>query len=270
MTTNRLQVLVVGDPSRPEFRDVLPALQSGAMVTAERQLADAASAPDLCILLASVPGEFTSATLQAQLDRWPLTRFIAVAGPLCEGEPRTGHPWPGQTRLYWHEIPGWWALQCARLQDDKSPEWTLPRTSREEDVLRQCAPIRWPVLTGVIGIATSHVESGGTLLAMLREAHLNGCQLRRRTTVDVAGLQAILWDDDDPSDEWHERIAALRDQCPEVPLVALRNFPRIEDRDWLESHWGAPCAVAAKPYDVDVLLSTLALVCGTVRATPLT
>lgn len=271
MTANTLQILVVGDRSRPEFRDVLPSLRDGAIVTTRRNLAEADAAPDLCVLLSSVPGEFSPAALQSQLARWPLVRFVSVAGQLCEGEPRTGQPWPGQVRLYWHEFPGWWALQCARLKNGDTPEWALPRTSREDDVLRQCAPICWPELTGLIGVAASRGDgASGTLLAILREAGLNGCHLQQRARREVAGLQAILWDDDDPSDAWHGRLLALRDQWPGPPIVVLRNFPRVADRDWLESHLGAPGAVAAKPYDVDVLLATLALVMNAHRAAPLT
>lgn len=258
MLERPLQMLVVGDHACAEFRDVVPALRSAGNIDLRRTLTSLAAAPDLCVLLQSHPGEFAASELEAQLQRWPLARFISIAGSLCEGEPRTGRPWPGQCRVYWHAFPGWWALQSARMRQGDVPEWALPRTSREDDSLRLGTPVRWPSLNGVIGVAASHGDrAGGTLLAMLRQVGLNACSLERQTPRGIAGLQAILWDDD-PAGGWRERALELQDRWPAVPLVALRNFPRVDDRDWLETHWHARCAVAAKPFDFDVLLASLA------------
>jgi hypothetical protein len=255
-----LRVLIVGDTTRGEFRDVLPALRASAQVDLQASLTTALAAPDLCVLLQATPGEFSTDELEAQLLRWPLARFVAVAGTLCEGEPRTGRPWPGLVRVYWHEFPAWWALQRARVRQGETPEWGLPRTSREDDVLRQESAVAWPGLVGVVGIVAS--RSNGTasgLMALVRAAGLNGCLLPEGRG-EVADLQVVLWDDDDPSGDWRARILQVRHQWPGVPMVALKNFPRVQDRDWLEAEYGAPCALLAKPYEVDVLLTAMALV----------
>lgn len=252
-------MLAVGDAERPEFRDVLPALRRLGNVETSRTLNPSTAAPDLCFLLQATPGEFSSETLEAMLLRWPLTRFITIAGSLCEGEPRTGRPWQGQTRLYWHEFPAWWSLQLARLQVGAAAAWALPRTSREDDVVRHSARVGWPALQGLVGVVANDFDAGGHL-ATLRDAGLNGCRLTLKTRREIAGLQLIVWDDDDPTHDWRSRLLAFHQLWPSVPMVVLLNFPRVADRDWLEAEVKAPAMLLAKPFDLDAFVATLVLV----------
>ncbi len=254
-----ITILLIGDRKRAEFRD------ARRIVEAERAsffptLAEAAqhTAPDVCILLQSTAGEFGVTDLEAALRRWPLTRFITIAGSLGEGEPRTGAPWGGQSRIYWHAFPGWWRLQQARVARGHAPEWALPRTSGEEHALLQLPTVTWPELTGPIGIASARRSAAQALLLdALRATGLSGVWLPNDERIEVVGLQAIVWDDDDPDGHWRADLLQLRQRWPGVPLLALRNFPRVDDRDWLEERFERT-AVMAKPYDLEVLLATLA------------
>lgn len=269
-----MAIYAVGDLQRPEFHGLAPLLGTHAAVAEFAdlgQLARATAAPDLCVLFQSVPNAISSRQLESLLSRWPLARFVTVAGPLCEGEPRTGRPWPGQLRVYWHEFPGWWSLQVARVAAGQCPEWGLPRTSREDDLLRGAQPTPWLRNEGLIGVAAnSWNESSRLLLDIVRDAGLNGCRLSLNDRTQVAGLRAILWDDNDPAGNWRATFDRLHARWPGTPIVALLNFPRVEDRALVRNAVGdyPGGAILAKPYDLDTLLSTLAAlprVTGTMR-----
>lgn len=267
-----MTMLAIGDADRAEFRDVVPSLRAHATVASVHSLMDVAQVndpPNVCLLLQAVPGEYSARDLESLLSRWPLTRFVTVAGALCEGETRTGRPWPGQLRIYWHEFPGWWSLQVARLAAGQCPEWGWPRTSREDDLLRHAPPFELPRIDGLIGVAASRWNDAARLLLdIVRDAGLNGCRLSVDDRTQVAGLRAVLWDDDDPVGAWRVDFDRLRDCWPGTPIVALLNYPRCEDRTLVENAEGAypGGAIVAKPYDIDTLLSTLVLVTNRARS----
>src|SRR5262245_46214259 len=80
----------------------------GVEVFTESQVADVKdsrpqSDPDLILLVASRPGRFSAAEVEALHRRAPLARLVALLGTWCEGEVRSGHPWPGVNRIYAHQ-----------------------------------------------------------------------------------------------------------------------------------------------------------------------
>jgi hypothetical protein len=261
-TAAPIVVFVIGDDHRPEFRDILPVLRGSAAVTGYaslEQAREADGAPELCVLLQSVPGEYAPCDLESLSVRWPLTRFLTIAGPLCEGEPRTGAPWPGQLRVYWHALPGWWSLQMARLADGECAAWQLPRTSREDDLLRAATSFTPRPLNGTVGVAAEHSQEAARLLvSLLRSAGIDAILLNAEADVAQEELLAVVWDDDDPEGRWRDRFAKWCAKWPVTPIVALLNFPRPEDRSFVEASVanGAFGSVVAKPFEVDALLAT--------------
>jgi hypothetical protein len=265
MMRDAASILLVGDTAHAEFSYVPHALTWHGAVRHAKNLADLdRDPPQLCFLLQRYPGEFPAHELDSLLRRWPLTRFVTVAGSLCEGEPRSGQPWAGQVRIYWHEFPGWWALQRKRIVEGQAAEWALPRTSREEDVVRNVGDVQWQGLDGLIGVVASR-RSGAAhcLLDVLRMANLAGVLLPGDHSTMVTGLRCLLWDDADPDGKWRDELRALSHAWSGVPILALMNYPRVADREWLEEQFEVGAAVLGKPYDVDVLLATLACVAAT-------
>ena len=62
----------------------------------------------------------------------PLARIVGLLGSWCEGEVRSGRPWPGAMRIYWHQWPGRWHAELDRLRG-ACPIWGLPLTAGDED-----------------------------------------------------------------------------------------------------------------------------------------
>jgi hypothetical protein len=95
------------------------------------------SDPDAVLLVQSRPGQISRPQVERLYAHLPLTRLIGLAGPWCEGELRTGRPWPGVVRVPWRDwrwrLPRELGLNgTSRLLSDG-----LPRTATETDRLQQ-------------------------------------------------------------------------------------------------------------------------------------
>lgn len=137
--TRRKHVWLVGEPSRHEFQMITTWLSQNAELRVFRSPRAAAEdgnagasrdnvAPDVIILAQSRPGQWRSSEIESLHRIWPLARLAALVGSWCEGELRTGRPWSGVPRIYWHEF----LLRIAPLlagEDDGGAGWSLPRTA---------------------------------------------------------------------------------------------------------------------------------------------
>ena len=106
-----IEILVLGDMRRAEFRAAQRALDATGRVNAVSGAAAAEAAlqrlevrPELIVIAQSYPGEFTAAQVDRLRRHAPLARVVALLGSWCEGELRTGRPWPGAIRLYRHQV----------------------------------------------------------------------------------------------------------------------------------------------------------------------
>ena len=112
-----LSILLLGDTDRAEFQDAWPRLGSWGAVWAFTEIAAATAAlaagkivPDVIVVVQAFPGQFSHAMVDRLRRAAPLARLIGLLGSWCEGETRTGSPWPGAVRTYWHQ----WAIRCDR------------------------------------------------------------------------------------------------------------------------------------------------------------
>ena len=115
-------VWMLGDWEQAEFLPAVVYLRTNVNLS----LTPSANDPDLILLVASRPGRFSAAEVESLHRRAPLARLIALLGSWCEGEVRSGHPWPGVTRIYAHQ----WQARLPR-----ELETWQPRTATEIDRL---------------------------------------------------------------------------------------------------------------------------------------
>jgi hypothetical protein len=184
--------------------------------------------PELILLVAHWPGQFSRADVERLRRLAPLARIWGIMGTWCEGEQRSGRPWPGAVRVYAHQAE-------ARLEwltdraGNQPPLWSLPVTAGEEERLLALAERPLARRQGSI------VVYGRSLPAL--EALAEACSLRGYETVlqwsespvEHPGAKAWLWD------AWpHEladspRLARLLAAAGAAPLLAVAGFPRPED-----------------------------------------
>jgi len=108
-------VLLIGDTSRAEFQEARATLAATSQLVEARDTATAGAllargqvVPELIVLAQAYPGQFSEAEVKRLWRLAPLGRVIGLLGSWCEGESRSGRPWPGGIRLYWHQWPARW------------------------------------------------------------------------------------------------------------------------------------------------------------------
>src|SRR5262245_51191431 len=71
--------------------------------------------PELIVLTQSRPGEVSCEAVDRLRSAAPLSRLVGLLGSWCEGEVRSGHPWPAVERVYWHQWPAWLVREMRQL-----------------------------------------------------------------------------------------------------------------------------------------------------------
>ncbi|MDD4270865.1 MAG: hypothetical protein GXY25_20520 [Pirellulaceae bacterium] len=248
----QLAMLCLGDLSRPEFGGARQALESWGRVVAA---ADASAGiallereslvPDVVVVVQSYPDEFSESQIAPIRSAAPLARMVALLGPWCEGETRTGRPWPGAVRVFWHQ----WVSHCdrelGRLLAGGASVWSLPPTAGEEE--------RCLVLAGGFDANGAGLVDIVTWQHDLYELLADGCRRRGHSArwlrppddlpLDSPGL--ILFD---AAGRMDEEIAVLRRLRSDwhAAVIVLADFPRCRERDRFLA--AGARAVVAKPF----------------------
>lgn len=236
-------VRVVGNAQHPDFRDAMALLRKTALVVRGESMP-----PEVVVIVQARPNEFPRSELEQLQRRWPLAGIVTVCGSWCEGEIRTGRPWPGVRRLYWYEFPAWWTQQIRLRSEGGCPEWLWPVA----DVFRS-APIRnakierstangnsLPLATeqpcaGVIVLSTQYFSTADALGDLLTAAGFATVWRRPgRALPVVRGAAVGIWDggqlDDDEANDLREFCRSLERES--TPVVALLDFPRRDRVDF--------------------------------------
>ena len=140
----QITTLLVGDCERGEFREACEAMRSQSLVVAVPDMDQAARAlasgdllPEVIVIAQARPGEFTADQVDRLRRLSPLARVLGLLGSWCEGEVRTGHPWPGVVRVYWYDWLPWWKQALEKVRKGECPAWGLPVTANDRDRLLQ-------------------------------------------------------------------------------------------------------------------------------------
>jgi CheY-like chemotaxis protein len=257
-----LSILLLGDTDRTEFQDARLCLDDRGVVHGFSRVALAAAAlvegeivPDVIVVAQAFPGQFSHQAVDRLRRLAPLARVIGLLGSWCEGEMRTGSPWPGAVRTYWHQ----WAIRCdrelRRLAKGECCSWALPPTATEEERLLADTAERWPQRHGLVVICARSREMAEWLSAACRSRGFATVWQRPPITARVDGAVAAIFDGtllrEDQTSDLHRLAAALRP----APVLALLAFPRAEDRRRALSAGAA--VVVSKPVAVDDLFGEL-------------
>jgi DNA-binding NarL/FixJ family response regulator len=251
-------ILLIGDMDRTEFREAQACLARGGTVrgiaeidVAAAMLAEGSVVPDVIVVAQSFPGQFSHRAIDRLRRLAPLARVVGLMGSWCEGEMRSGLPWPGTARTYWHQ----WAARCGRklqrLAQGANCSWALPPTATEEERLLADTAEQWPSRQGLVVIGTRLRETAEWLSAACLSRGLATVWRRASTAARVEGARAAIFDGTDLSPEECGDLRHLAASLHPAPVVALLAFPRVEDRRRALSAGAA--AVLSKPLAVDDL-----------------
>lgn len=228
--------LWVGDMAAWEFLAIHSEL-AAAIPLAASSTPEAASEmgvnaePALLLFAQRFPGEFTARQVDSLRRRWPLARCLALLGPWCEGEPRSGAPLPGVARLYWHQWSPRVLREICKLVEGAPSEWSAPATSAPEERLLSADDWAKERLATnerpLIALQANHRQTAEALAALVEQGGFAPLRLRPGGS-PPAGRAATVFDLALGSpDEWRSLAEACR--ANSGPVVALLGFPRPDD-----------------------------------------
>lgn len=252
-----LAILLLGETDRTEFRHTRAVLEGLGRVVrapdaaaAEEILRQGESA-DLIVAAQAFPGEFSHAAIDRLRRLAPLARVLGLLGSWCEGEMRTGKPWPAAIRVYWHQFAPRCQRELARLHGGRGSAWGLPATATEEERLLAADDHPQPARQGLIAVHARWFAMEDWLSAALRARGFSTVWLRPPQPARIEGAAAAVFDGSDLRGEEFDELKRLAEAVRPAPVIALLDFPRVEDhRRALEA--GA-AAVLSKPLLLDDL-----------------
>lgn len=225
-----LIVQAIGDFSPPEFRAAAELLRSQGDVVFDatpgaacERVFHARRWPTIVIVAQSRPGEIDATGLSRLQQLAPLSRFIALLGPWCEGEGRSGSPWPGMLRTYWHQWTARWAGELLSSGSGALPGWSHAASSPPEDRLLARIRSPRPRRPGLIAVAGGVYDTAEMLCDACESLGYSACWLGRDEARVVRGVSLVIWDG--LAEESHA-IMRLAARFPRVPLLAALDFPR--------------------------------------------
>ena len=273
-------VFFLGNSAWPEFQAAVAAIERCADLTVARDVDAAAAAmeagrttPDLLVIAQVYPGEFSPDAVDRLRRLAPLAPVVGLLGSWCEGEMRSGQPWPGSARVYWHQWPARCRRELLRIAEGANSVWTLPATATDEERLLveiedRCkkssrhAPhaVRHgtrsvPATMGVVVLVTRQRAMYEWLADALRPWCDATVWLHPARPAVVQGAAAVVLDGTDGCGNELEQIGDLAARFRPAPLVVLLDFPRFEDQQRVLA--AGATAVLAKPLLVEDLLEEM-------------
>ena len=255
-------ILLVGNTDRSEFLPARHGLDAFGPVTTFPEPESAAAAlsrgqvvPEVIVIAQSYPGQFSHQAIDRLRRLAPLAPVLGLLGSWCEGEMRTGKPWPGVIRMYWHQFSPRCDREFGRMQRGRCSAWGLPVTATEEERLLMEADRSESPRQGLVAIYTRLFEMQDWLSAACRSRGLSTVWLRGPHPARVEGAAAAIFDGSDCRGKQIEELRRLAATLAPAPVIALLDFPRIEEHDLAVSAGAA--AVISKPLHVDDLFRQL-------------
>jgi len=253
-----LSVLLIGRHDQAEFRDAVrsmaaqtdlllaPTVESAIELVGRDEVP-----PDVIVVVQSHPGQHSHEQIDRLRRSAPLTPMIALLGSWCEGEARSGRPWPGVPRIYWHQ----WRARCEpelkRFTAGHCPTWGLPLTSTPDEWIDYVSHGPLPRRQGLIAIRARHAATYEALADACRAVGYSTVWLRPGHDVQLTGATAVLWDDACCERPQAVEIARLAEAVRPAPMIALLHFPRVQDHDRALAAGAA--GVVSKPFLLDDL-----------------
>ena len=214
-------------------------------------LADGESVFDLIVVVAAYPGQVGADAIEQLRALAPLARLVGLLGPWCEGELRSGSPWPGALRVYWHQWAAQFGQEAGWLHQGWGSSWGLPNTASEEE--RVLAAAQRPIAQrqGQIAIYSGEFAMWDWLEAACRRAGYTAMWVRDPLPHAIDQPVAALFDGNDHPIQQYQQLRCFAQCVAPAPVVALLGFPRPEDCRQARANGAA--AILSKPFSIQDL-----------------
>jgi hypothetical protein len=247
----RQQVLLVGDYEHRDFREAVDWLQNhtqlslAAGLDAAYELLTAEPWTPTVIIAQSRPGRFPAVDVERLHRASPLSRLVALLGSWCEGEMRTGRPWPGVFRVLWHQWQPRLIPQLTANSDIHPALWTLPRTASAAEQMALLSQVAWPRREALISVRARTLRDYRALGEPCAVAGYATVWIAPGRATHVDGVAAAIVDAVAVSDAEQNQLQEIVATTVPGPVIAVLDYVRRQDYD--RALAAGVSAVIAKP-----------------------
>lgn len=250
-----VNMLLAGDWRWKEFAPAAEWLKAHAHLRAVDTLDEAIEiqqSPDPAawvILAQSRPKQWPASQVERLAAAAPLARVTALVGYWCQGEMRTGKPWPGIERVYFHHWQASLGRRLEQMQQGASGILNVPRTATPGE--RLLVELDEVALDGKVAIGgaalviADHTTDFEAWSGMCRVAGLAAFWAQPEEAVPLRQISLGIFD----ARAWREtsRLSLARWSKALSPtrVIAMISFPTQDDIE--DAKAGGAAAVMAKP-----------------------
>ena len=244
-------VLLIGDHQYPDFREAVWWLEQHTQLTQTPTISSGLQClspgdhPQAIVIAQSRPGRFSIPLVQALHSAAPLSRLVGLLGSWCEGEMRTGRPWPGVIRVMWHQ---WKPRLIPQLQTGSGASagnWSLPRTASVAEQMAVTADVVWPRHQGLIAIHARTFRDYHAIRDACGQVGYSTVWCSPAQSPHASGFAAAIFDGIAADGPTLGSIGDVVQQLRPAPVVALLDYVRRQDFD--RAMAAGVAAVLAKP-----------------------
>lgn len=179
------------------------------------------------VIAQSRPGELSQQEIDRLSRAMPLTHLVALLGSCCEGELRSGRPWPGVVRVYWHQFA---ARAASELRMDiTATSWQMQRTASDAERADHALPGPPHPADGLIAICTRQAVFFDALASVCRIAGYATVWTSPEKWWSVQGAVAVLWHGHLRTADELQQLQQVATRSRPARVIALLGFPRHDD-----------------------------------------
>ena len=260
-------LLVTGDYWHQDFQSVLQRTRNVAItfvpLDACLQQSQSEGNLDLVVVAAARRDQFSAQAIEQLRESCFPTPVIALLGSWTEGEVRSGTPWMGIPRVYWHQWPALFAWFEFQQSAGSQTGWQLPATASIGDRIRHDTAANLPSLIAPSGISETvgiSALTSDSFLALADAVHALGgipawLEQMEWNALDPISSKLVCVDADGWSPALEQRIQWIDSFLPDANLIVTANFPRQSDVELL--HAAGVAEVVSKPFELAGLAAIL-------------
>ena len=245
------KILLTGDFWHEDFQPIVSGLKAPTtLVPFEKVESVGESKFDLILIAQSRRDQHSANDVEMLQAMFPMTPLIAVLGSWCEGETRSGTPWPGVTRVYWHQWEGRYQNFVDQLAESGITEWHAPRTSTIGDKIAIPSAISKDPPIQYVAISAWTDSKHAMVADAIQHFGWQSCWVERGVwnTETVTAVDAICIEADAWSDDLASRIKWIQGEVPHTPMILLASYPRVDELKAIKA--AGVSEVVSKPFEL--------------------
>lgn len=258
MSESEHKILVTGDFWHSDFQSFLAGFEVPVtLVPFEKIKTIVDDSFDLVVIAQARRGQHSASEVQELQTLCSTTPIVALLGSWCEGETRSGTPWPGVPRVYWHQWEGRYQKFVSQLGQFEITDLHAARTSTAADRVINSDAVDYPNKVSCVAISAWTNQQHSMVADAINHFGWSSVWVERSVwnAQTSSAVDAIVIEADGWSDDLANRVKWIQREVSGTPMVLIANYPRKGELESCKSM--GISEVVSKPFELDDLKTAI-------------